>query len=253
LFDFLAFANSAKYQEVRMRNLKHWSAVVVVLAISITGSGSDKKKKEPSQPTVVKLTVAVPSLAALAETDQSQTKGGLRITIKPESYLAKESMKQARRQVPPPTFLGLVAVPDPRAVYVETTYMPDLIVSPDRLVFHVNISNQMPRVFRGSGIAVQFNVAGKIAAVDSSGYGDLTNIIVPPRGEQEITVLGPPIEGIPAPSTIGLFFYDVVTNTDQAGNVTEKQNFEWYFSYQTQTTDKEFSIPPPTKGWVIPR
>jgi hypothetical protein len=131
--------------------------------------------------------------------------------------------------------------------------MPDLIVSPDRLVFHVNISNQMPRVFRGSGIAVQFNVAGKIAAVDSSGYGDLTNIIVPPRGEQEITVLGPPIEGIPAPSTIGLFFYDVVTNTDQAGNVTEKQNFEWYFSYQTQTTDKEFSIPPPTKGWVIPR
>jgi hypothetical protein len=236
-----------------MRNVKYWAAVLFVFLISTTGNGSDKKKKEPAQPSVVKLSVAVPSLAALAETDQSQTKGGLRITIKPESYLAKESMKQAQRQVPPPMFLGIVAVPDPRAVYMETTYVPNLIVSPNRLVFHVNISNQMPRVFRGSGIAVQFNVAGKIAAVDPSGYGDLTNIIVPPRGEQEITIIGPPVEGIPAPGTIGLFFYDVVTNTDQAGNVTEKQNFEWYFSYQTQTTDKEFSIPPPTKGWVIPR
>jgi len=35
--------------------------------------------------------------------------------------------------------------------------------------------------------------------------------------------------------------------------VTEKQNFEWYFSYQTQATEKEFSVPPPQEGWVVPQ
>lgn len=209
------------------------------------------KKKEPPQPTIVKVSANVPSLAALAETEQSQTKGGLRITVQQVTYEAKDASTYAQREIPPPSFLGMVALPSPNAVYVERTQVPTLAVDPDHLVFHLHISNQMPRVFRGSGVAVQFNVAGKVVSVDPSGYGDLVNIIIPPRSEQEITVVGPEISTIPSPCTVGLFLYDVVTDTDKAGNVTDKQNFEWYFSYQTQSVEKEFSVLP-QRMWVTP-
>ena len=208
----------------------------------------EKDEKTP-QPTVVKLSVAVPSLAPLQETPQSQTKGGLRITLAPETFNATESWSVQSRQVSP----GVISFPpSPNAVYVEKTSTPSLNVTPDGLVFHLHLSNQLPRVFRGSGIAVQFNVAGKIVATDASGYGDLVNLILPPRSEQEVTILGPKISVIPSPCTVGVSLYDVVTGIDQAGNITEKQNFEWYFSYQTQATEKEFSVPPPQRGWVTP-
>ncbi len=236
--------------------LQSFAAVVLVLTLASGAAYGERKKKpkrEPPPPTIVKLSAAVPSLAALEDTPQSQSKGGLRITLAPETYQAKESSTVQSRQVPPPTFLGLVAQPAPNAVYVEQTTVPSLTVSPDRLVFHLHLSNQMPHVFRGSGIAVQFNVAGKLAPTDASGYGDLTNIILPPRSEQDVTILGPQISMIKAPCTVGVFLFDVVTNTDQAGNVTEKQNFEWYFSYQAQLTEKDFSVPPPRQSWVIPQ
>ncbi len=236
------------------RFTQFFTVVSLFAAVAVGGAYGQKKKtpKEAPQPTVVKLSAGVPSLAALEDTPQSQTKGGLRITLAPETYDAKESWTVQSRQIPPPSFLGLVAQPSPNAMYVEQTKSPSLTISPDHLVFHLHLNNQMSHVFRGSGIAVQFNVAGKVVPADASGYGDLTNIILPPRGEQEVAILGPQISTIKSPSTVGVFLFDVVTNTDQAGNVTEKQNLEWYFSYQTQSMEKEFSVPAPQRAWVIP-
>lgn len=228
-----------------------FTLVFLVAAVAVGAAHGKKKPKEPPQPTIVKLSAAVPSLAALEDTPQSQTKGGLRITLAPETYEAKESWTVQSRQVPPHGFL--VVQPSPNAVYVEQTKVPSLTVSPDHLIFHLHLNNQMSHVFRGSGIAVQFNVAGKVVPADASGYGDLTNIILPPRSEQEVVILGPEISTIKSPCTVGVFLFDVVTKIDQAGNVTEKQNFEWYFSYQTQATEKEFSVPPPQEGWVVPQ
>ncbi len=68
-----------------------------------------------------------------------------------------------------------------------------------------------------------------------------------------MTIVGPPVGSIPSPCTIGIFLYDVVTKMDQAGNITDKQNYEWYFSYQTQAVDRQTEIPATTEGWVIPQ
>ena len=227
--------------------------VTFLLAAAAVGAayGQNKKPKKPAdapQPTTtVKLSAAVPSLAALEDTPQSQAKGGLRITLAPETYEAKETWTDQSR----PVSCGRICFqPDPKAVYVEKTKVPSLPISPDHLIFHLHLNNQMSHVFRGSGIAVQINVAGKVVPLDASGYGDLTNMILPPRGEQEVLIVGPEISTIKSPSTVGVFLFDVVTDIDQAGNVTAKQNFEWYFSYQTQTMEKEFSVPAPTQGWV---
>jgi len=118
------------------------------------------------------------------------------------------------------------------------------------LRFQIHISNRLPRVFHGSGIAVLFNVAGKNQAIDPRGYASLVQLIVSPRGEEEVEIAGPSLETLPDQTTVGLFLYDVVTNTDAAGNTTEKQNFEWYFSYRVQLTDKELPAPSIQRLWV---
>lgn len=229
-------------------------ALIAGAMLVVPVSGQKKQKKAApapaAAPTEVSLKADIPSLAALEETPQTQTKGGLRITLTPEAFQQKESTWLQSREVPPPTFLGLVAAPAPNAVFVEQTTIPKIEVTPDSLVLHVHLDNQMSRVFRGSGVAVQFNVAGKLVNVDKSGYGDLSNIILPPRSEQEVTIIGPKIASIPSPSTVGIFFFDVVTNMDAAGNVTEKQNFEWYFSWRTQAVEKTVSVPAPHRQWV---
>lgn len=231
------------------------AASVALSLIAVSISAKDKKPKkteEPPAPRTATLSVDLPSLAILEGTGQSQTKGDLRITVSTETFVAKESFRTEQQQVPPPSKWGLVAMPCPNGVYVERTQIPELKVVPEGLAFHVHVNNQMPRVFRGSGLVVQFNIAGKVVNVDPSGYGDLVNVIIPPRSEQEISIAGPEISKIPSPSTVGLFFYDVVTKTDQAGNVSEKQNYEWYFSYRTQATQKEINVPAPERSWVCP-
>ncbi len=231
---------------------RFFSSAFFLLAACIPLFAQSSSKQQPAGGGPVRLTAAVPTLAALAESPQSQSKGGLRITVAPEVYKAQESWTEKARRVPPPSKWGLVMQPSPTAIYVEKTRTPSVAIAPDHLVFHVNLSNGMPRVFRGSGIAVQFNIGGKLVTVDPAGDGDLVNVILAPRSEQEMTIVGPLIADIKAPSTVGVFFYDVVTGMDNAGNVTEKQNFEWYFSYQTQITEKEFDVPPGRRSWEEP-
>jgi hypothetical protein len=238
---------------VQLRIFVMLVALTTVGAMPVSGQFSSKKKDPPPSPaipTVVTLTAQIPSLTPMAESDASQVKDGLRITLEPETYKAVQSMRDTAETVRPKGII--VVVPFPNAIYVQHTKTAELHLRPNKLVFHVHISNQLPRVFRGSGIAVQFNIAGKSTNVDPSGVGDLVNIIIPPRGEQDVTIVGPEIASIPSPCTIGIFFYDVVTKMDQAGNITDKQNFEWYYSYQTQATAKEISVPAPTVGWESP-
>lgn len=237
-----------------VRRLMLFSVVSVLCIDHATGQFKMKKKEPavPAEPTVVTLKVQVPSLALLSESEASQVRGGLRITLQPDTFGAEDVIVDTARQVTPPNFLGLTIQPDKNAVYIRHTSTARMTVKPEKLVLHVHINNQLPRVFRGSGIAVQFNIAGKVTNVAPSGYGELVNVIIPPRSEQDLTIIGPEVANIPSPCTIGVFFYDVVTKMDPAGNITEKQNYEWYYSYRTQATEKDVNVPAPTAGWEMP-
>jgi hypothetical protein len=81
-------------------------------------------------------------------------------------------------------------------------------------------------------------VGGKLIPFDNVDYKEFLNGIVPPRNETEFTIYGPTLDAVPDNSTIGIFLYDVVTATDAAGNATEKQNYEWYFSYAIHVVEE---------------
>ena len=126
---------------------------------------------------------------------------------------------------------------------VQITETPTLKLRPDRLAFQIMVNNKLPRVFRGQGIVLQFTASGQQLTVDQSGAAPLAAALIPPGSQQQVTIYGPSLGALPpsaagSPTTIGLFLYDVVTATDGAGNPTQRQNFEWYFSYGTTPVER---------------
>lgn len=202
----------------------------------------------PTNSSVV-VTCQQPNTTPLQETKEIQTKGGIQIIVAMQPF---QCVPAVRRQVRPATpdlaeqILG--AKTHPGQHYVETTSTPYFDVRPDRLKVTLKIVNQLPRVFRGAGAVVQFTVAGKTWANKQEDYAEFSNVIIPPRGEQQIEIYGPPVNAIPPQANLGLFLYDVVTKVDPAGNVVEKQNYEWYYSYGLQTKQEQGSVQV-ARGW----
>jgi hypothetical protein len=188
----------------------------------------------------------------MGETKEAQEKGGVEIAVASAAYKAVRADTVTVRQEPPPSNLATFVVGAggrPGQVYIVERSTPHLVAEPKRLEFTVRINNKLPRVFRGQGSVVQFNVDGKLIPFGDTDYTAFINGIVPPRNEFQLKIYGPALDQLHDKGTIGIFLYDVVTATDTAGSVTEKQNFEWYFNYTTQLV-QESAEPKVTERWV---
>jgi hypothetical protein len=213
---------------------------------SLSTYASNKKTISPAEPTVANVDVATPSLAPSTETKTTQSKGGVQIAIDTDVYTAE--VKPAYIDTPfQPGFKEIFHIgctgPGTQLAYFIRDSKPQVALNHDHLVLHLHITNSLPRVFRGAGALIQFNIAGKTVHVNSNGYGDFLNAIIPPRSTQDIDIVGPELSIIPPQATIGVFIYDVVTKMDDAGNIREKQDFEWYYNWATQTTSKQVTLP----------
>lgn len=209
----------------------------------------------PTEPTPVQRTtrVNVPVLTPMPETKEAQEKGGLEIAVTPTVYQAEKYERTLTRQASPS--MGGILIASlatggnaAQQIWVHVDKEQNLRVQPGRLQFSVRINNKLARVFRGQGAVVQFNVAGKLQPFGQTDYKEFVEGIVPPRNESTFTILGPRIDALPDKCTIGIFLYDVVTATDVAGNVTERQNYEWFFDYQSKPVEQAVEV----KSWEGP-
>lgn len=224
------------------RTLTH--ALLAVTVVALVGC---ETMTTPEPTPTVKVSVLKPSVTPLPETKSSQEKGGVEISIAPVAYTVVERSKKSDRTVfegtnREYTYDGTGRIYEVPVRVIERTTTSALGIDPSRLKFQVKVVNKMPRVFRGQGMVMQFNVAGKLHPVDPTAYADLVNLIVPPRNEQVVYINGPPIQELPTTCPVGLFIYDVVTQTDNAGNVIEKQNFEWYYTYATELEQRDGTV-----------
>ena len=217
---------------------------------------AQKNSPAPPQPTTVSVEVSTPSLAPMPQTEATQSKGGVQISI--DTDLFKTDVVPNPVKSPyEPGFKEMFHIPctgqrNPNGGfnYYITNYEPLVVTKPDHLVMHLHITNNLPRVFRGAGALIQFTIGGKAIHVDPQGYGDFANAIIPPRSAQDIDIVGPAISDLPANATIGVFLYDVVTKMDDAGNIQEKQDFEWFYSWATQRQAKDATMPPAEKSCI---
>lgn len=184
----------------------------------------------------------------MATSDTQLTQGeSLKITVIPVTYAAKLVTHTRYEQAEIPRIVWDIP---PNSVYVWETVQHSLKVEPEFLRFQVRINNQLDRSFRGAGTAVQFNVDGKLTDVAQLNCQELLNVIVPPRSEKEMYGYGPSPSTLSQNAAIGVMCNDVVTETDLAGNVTRRQNFQWVF--QSKLKEVEQAVPGTTreKKWI---
>ncbi|HEX4055190.1 MAG TPA: hypothetical protein VHX86_13080 [Tepidisphaeraceae bacterium] len=190
----------------------------------------------PPPATPVNATINIPTVTPEPETQYRQVKGGLEITIAPETYKVEQSSSSSYVQHPATDFDSLWFGDHPDWVYYTRITKSTLAVVPDRLTFILHINNQMSRVFHGGGAVAEFKIAGLEVPIHEAGYAELENAIVPPRSGLDIRIYGPKLSELPAQGgTMGIFLYDLVTGQNDAGVVTGKQDFQWYFDYKTTT------------------
>ena len=189
---------------------------------------------QPGPPAAVP-TVPVPTLTPVNGTSPTQDRGGLTVSVVPAPYtlvqqdvVTLDQVGEATRTTYPD---GAVAVQTPVRT-MRRTRTPTAVPTPDRVAFTVTIVNRLPHVFRGQGMLAQFVTGGQPAAAGDA--GELTAAVVPPGGQQQVMVYGPPLSSIAVGTTVGLTLYDMVTATDAAGNATERQTMTWSYAYGVQ-------------------
>jgi hypothetical protein len=198
-------------------------------------------------PRTVDHSYRLPIFKPLDQKSLSQAKGGIRISISPIDYKV-DTMKMVVEELTEPPLISIK--PAAATKYVKVTEYDKLIYVPENIVFKLNINNTLSRVFRGAGSVVQINWCQKFIETK---YNELTDLILTPGGQAEITIYGPPVsEWLNTAcnnNIIGIFIYDVVTQMDQAGNIKEKQNFEWYFKVDFEEKVITLSAPQTSYRW----
>lgn len=232
--------------------------LALLALIFVSACASVQVAEQPQS--VMTVRCVYPVITPLAETKELQTKGGINISLAPSTFECADSYTVSERREIDSLFewdatRALIRQISPSGGRVQdykllqVTSTPVYAVTSPKLAFRIKINNQMVRVFRGAGTVVLYNFGGKNTSISSHEYADLSNLIVPPRTEAEVIIYGPPFQDVKEKTTLGVFLYDVVTNTDNAGNILEKQNFEWYYNYTTQVKEAERPIKT-EKVWV---
>ena len=189
----------------------------------------------PVAPQTTQIKCRIPKIEVIADkvNTETQSKGGLDITVVPALYKGVRVDKTTTTQIQPNALVTILVNPKDR-VFVEQVTTSQLKPQPARLEFTVKIHNQLNRVFHGQGAVVQFNVDGQLIPFNNTDYKQFSGGIVPPLYDGDLQIDGPPLDMLKDKGTISIFLYDVVTATDVAGNTTEKQNYTWDFSYTMQ-------------------
>jgi hypothetical protein len=176
--------------------------------------------------------IIVPEVTPLPETEELQRKGGVSVTVAPVT-VSVEPYERCE-YVPTSSLMALLSRPtsasnDTHKPFEVLRFPTSRLLSGDAVSFVVTITNHMDRVFRGSGALVQFNVDGRVQGTDQSQYEDLLTALIPPGEERQYVIRGVPIGALPGESTLAMDLYDLITGIDQAGNITQRDNFQWYF------------------------
>ncbi|MEO0228187.1 MAG: hypothetical protein ABIL70_09090 [candidate division WOR-3 bacterium] len=209
-------------QSAKPNTIMHVIGIAVMITALNTANAQKPKKLEP-----IDVSYTVPEILPVDSAQQMQERSGIKISITPVAFSAERKIKATYEQKP-----TLLVIND--QYNFDKREIPYYDVSPETLIFKLKLYNNLGHVFRPAGTVVSFLVDGKMVALDKAGYENFLSAIILPRQEQEYEIIGPPIATLPDSCTIAFLLFDMITQTDAAGNPTEKTNFEWYYTYRAK-------------------
>lgn len=217
--------------------LWHFGRPLLVAFVAL-GLPLHAQRVQPPPPT--QLEWRIPTLLATPQTELTQAKGGISLTVTPATY--QDKIEETPSWDPNP--LGRARTNEPVFCKMLTS---SVSVSPDRIAFEVTIANGLERVFRGAGFlgagaVISLRVDGRTISFDPSGITELLNVVVLPQEQGQVAVYGPRISTLAESGTVDFLVYDVVTAVDAAGTPTQRQNYAWHYTYKVTSQSKTVPI-----------
>ena len=208
------------------------SPLLLILCCALLAGGCATRAVATSMPTTT--SCSEPSLTPV-QMPARQQDGDITITVAPELPICESLVRISYTPTEPPSLdrlFGIVGVNDDVPWY-QRLEQRRLAVR-DLYGFNVTIVNQSPRVFRGAGMVVQYQVDGQETPMDDRSYTSVVNTQILPGQQRQVRISDLDHKRIGDGATIGLYLYDVVVERDDAGVPTRRSNFEWFFTMQRE-------------------
>ena len=200
---------------------------LVVLLCAALGGGCATRATTTSIPTFTSCNQ--PGLTPV-QMPARQQQGDITITVAPELPVCEPLVRISYSPTEPPSLdrFGLFSVAADVPWYQRLEQLR--LDVRDLYGFNLTIVNQSPRVFRGAGMVVQYQVDGQETSMDDSSYSSVVNAQILPGQQRQVRIENLDHTAITDGATIGLYLYDVVTERDDAGVPATRSNFEWFFA-----------------------
>jgi hypothetical protein len=183
-------------------------------------------------PENITISYALPVIKATAKTTQMQTKGGVTITVEIVPFNATLGVKQVKT----------IGYADPKKsgydVY-EVSNTPTYSVTPENIQFNIRIKNNEAVPLKLSDVGFALIVDGTQWSFPTGYLDDWNKGLILTGFDKTYTIKGPQLQGLYAAQVVYLFLNGVPTSYDEAGNVTKKNNFEWYFECKSEEVQKQ--------------
>lgn len=206
---------------------------VLALAVIVGGIGCASRSGPVVEPFMT--TCAEPTLTAV-QAPALQSQGDISITVAP--IVPQCELRTMVSYVPterPVSWRNLLVPGDTSAsVPWYERRESQRLQAGDDLGFTVTIVNQSPRVFRGAGMVVSYQVDGAEIATDAENYASVVNAQILPGQQRQVEIRNLGYGDAADGATIGLYLYDVVTERDDAGTPTVRSNYEWFFAMSSE-------------------
>lgn len=181
----------------------------------------------PAVPVQTTVSYTLPKFVPVKEGTETVEKGGVVLQLAPPDFTAKREVHTTCQKV------ATIFVVNGQGTY-QVTETPRYAVTPTKIEFVLKVTNHTDQVLKLEGTIFKLNVGGNEIALDADAYKSFTNGILTPGETKQFTIEGPDWTTLAANTTIDFAVFGMPLQLDKAGNVAERGNFDWTFTFSTE-------------------
>ncbi len=209
-------------------------AILLVACFPVQKTSVTSKTYADTHKSSEKITVSykLPVIKSTGKTTQSQTKGGVIISVEIIPFTANQNIKQDKT---------ITYADHDKSGYdvYEVSNTPYYSVSPNNIQFKIRIRNNEQVPLKLSEVGFALIIDGTQWSFPSGYMDDWNKGLILTGFEKEYVINGSDLSGLYNAQVVYLFLNGVPTEYNEAGSITKKDNFEWYFACKTEEVKKD--------------
>lgn len=211
------------------------SAIILLLAIGASPA-CQMQQAPPKAPETATVKYVLPSFMPVNAGTETQERGGVVVQMAPVPFVAdRHLVKSCREQ-------QALMITNNQYPY-EVRENPAYDVAQKDVIFRVKVTNRTTQVLKLEGTVFKFIVNDQEVALDQAAYAPVLSSVLTPSQEKQWEITGPEWRALPTEANAHFDMFGVPTETDEAGNVTKRENFTWTFVFKAEEKAEQAQVP----------